>query len=334
MIDTGEVIMKLKRIVLLIVVLCIVITGCGNSENNINVSSTPKPTQNSPSPSSGVAITSIVNSKRISNKQGVTLEKESDNMLGRYGNTQYFWRMEKDNCVLYLVEDSEQYAKQLAIFPPMDNDDPDTNSGIIDFGVCGDWLIASVGHYEGSGDYFYGDFVRLKKDGSELAHFYLTDDDTFVIIDDWIYYNYWPNEDKPENDAYGCYRIRPDGTEKEYLGDAINNIYFFENGFIYGEHATSKTVNGWNAVVDFIRCEPDGSKIVTLFKGDSLPKFKNSDFIEYSDIKIIKNNVKFTVSVHGQSDEDSWRGHYIFTADYIVKNDGSNLTLLDKKTDQ
>ena len=326
--------MKKNRIVLLIVFLCIVITGCGNSETNLNVSSTPEPTQNSPSPGSGVGTTSIITSKPISNKQGVTLEKESDNMLGHYGNTQYFWRMEKDNCVLYSIVDSELYAKQLAIFPPMVSDDSDTDNGIIHFGVCGDWLIASVGHYEGSGHYFYGDFVRLKKDGSDLAHFYLTDDDTFVIIDDWIYYNYWAIEDKPENDAYGCYRIRPDGTEKEYLGDTINNIYLFENGFVYGEHTTSKMVNGWNPVVDFIRCEPDGSKVVTLFKGDSLPKFENSDFIEYSNIEIIKNNVMFTVSVHGQSDGDSWRGHYIYTADYSVKNDGSNLTLLNKKTDK
>lgn len=323
--------MKINRMALLIVILCIVTTGCSNSKNIILTSPTPERTQNSPSPDSDAETTSEITSKPISNVQDITLNNESDNMLGRYGNTQYFWRMVKDNCVLYALDDSELYAKQLAIFPPMFIGYSDS---IIHFGVCGDWLIASVGHYEGSGHYFYGDFVRLKKDGSELAHFYLTDDDTFVIIDDWIYYNYWAIKDKPENDAYGCYRIRPDGTEKEYLGDTINNIYFFENGFIYGEHATSKTVNGWNPVVDFIRCEPDGSKVVTLFKGGSLPKFENSDFIEYSNIKIIKNNVIFTVSVHGQSDGDSWRGHYIYTADYSVKNDGSNLTLLNEKTDK
>lgn len=323
--------MKITKIFLLVAYLCVVTTGCGNSENNLNVSSTPEPTQNSPSPIPSVETTPIITSKPTSNNQGVTLEKESDNMLGHYGNTQYFWRMENDNCVLYSIDDSELYAKQLAIFSPMFIGYSDS---IIHFGVCGDWLIASVGHYEGSGHYFYGDFVRLKKDGSELAHFYLTDDDTFVIIDDWIYYNYWANQDKPENDAEGCYRIRPDGTEKEYLGDTIHNIYFFENGSVYGERATSKTVDGWNPVIDFIRCEPDGSKVVTLFKGDSLPKYENSDFIEYSNIKIIKNNVMFTVSVHGQSDGDSWRGHYIYSADYSVRNDGSNLTLLNEKTDK
>jgi hypothetical protein len=320
--------MKINGMILSILFFCLITTGGGNTENNINVSSIPESTQNSPSPDSGVELSPIITSKPTSNNQGVALEKESDNMLGHYGNTQYFWRMEKDNCVLYSIDDSELYAKQIAIFPPMDSEYSDTDSSIINFGVCGDWLIASVGHY------FYGDFVRLKKDGSELAHFYLTDDDTFVIIDDWIYYNYWANQDKPENDADGCYRIRPDGTEKEYLGDTIHNIYFFENGSIYGESSTSKTINGWNPVVDFIRCEPDGSKVVTLFKGDSLPKFENSDFIEYSNINIIKNYVMFTVSVHGQSDGDSWRGHYIYTADYSVKNDGSNLILLNEKTDK
>lgn len=325
--------MKINKIGLLIIIFLIVTTGCNNTKRTL-ISSSPESNLINHSPNSDMSTSHAITSKPINNVQDVTLKKATDNILGHYGNTQYFWRMEKDNCVLYAIDNNELHAKQLAIFPPVESYDSSIANGIIHFGVCSDWLILSVGFYEGSGNYFCGDFVRLKKDGSGLTHFNLTDDDTFFIIDDWIYYNYWAVEDLPENDAYGCYRIRPDCTEKEYLGDIIYKIQLIENGFIYGEHATSKMVNERNPLVDFICCKPDGSKVVTLFTGDSLPKFVNADCIEYYNIKIIENKVMFTVSVHGYSDGDSWRGHDLYTAYYFVKKDGSNLTLLNEKTDK
>lgn len=257
------------------------------------------------------------------------IEVENATFLESNGDTQYYWAFEGDNCVLYALEKNESAVKQLALFPPTEYEgsDPTLNS-IIDFGICGDWIIVSIGHYEGSGNYFYGDFARMKKDGSELAHFWLTDNDKFDIIDDWIYYNFWTVKDSP-TDEDGCYRIHPDGTGREYMGDILYSILLYDqDGYVYGEHNTGKTINDWNPTTDLIRCKPDGSGLITLFSGDSLPKFDNSDYMRYSDIKINNDYVAFTASVHGYSEGDSWRGHFNYIADYRVDKNGNNLTLL------
>ncbi len=257
-------------------------------------------------------------------------EIKNINFLESDGDTQYYWTFEGDNCVLYGLDKNESAAKQLAIFPPLRNEgyDPTPNS-IIDFGICGNWIIVSVGHYEGSGHYFYGDFVRMKKDGTKLEHFWITDDDTFTIVDDWIYYNFWTVKGSPDE---GCYRIRPDGTSKEYMGDILHSIFLYDqDGYVYGEHDTGKTIDNVNPMTDLIRCKPDGSGLITLFSGNSLPKFDNSNYMRYYDIKIDNDYVAFTAAVHGYSEGDSWAGHYNYIADYRVNKDGSNLTLLHEE---
>ncbi|MEA4971906.1 hypothetical protein SDC9_73134 [bioreactor metagenome] len=257
-------------------------------------------------------------------------EIENDHFLGVDGDTQYYWAFEGDNCVLYGLDKNESDTKQLAIFPPSRNEgcDPTLNS-IVSFGICGNWIIASVGHYEGSGHYFYGDFVRMKKDGTNLEHFWLTDDDRFTIVDDWIYYNFWTVKGSSDE---GCYRIRPDGTGKEYMGDILHSIFLYDqDGYVYGEHDTGKTIDNINPMTDLIRCEPDGSGLTTLFSGDSLPKMENSDYMRYYDIKIGNDYVTFTAAVHGYIEGDNWGGHYNYIANYRVNKDGSNLTLLHEE---
>ncbi len=265
--------------------------------------------------------------------QSVGFNSDDYNLLDSDGDTQYAWKFVGDDCVLYSLDSVGSNIKQIATFLPLGGEDgnPITQNYIVNFGICGDWIIASVGHYEGSGHYFYGDFVRLKKDGGELTHFWLTDDDTFIIVEDWIYYNFWTVKDEAEN-VNGCYRIRPDGTDKQYLGNTIHNIYLYaEDGYVYGTHATDKMVNDWNPVIDLIRCKPDTSSVITLFRGDSLPEFDNSDFIKYYDIRIDDSYIFFTVAVHGYTDGDSWRGHNVYTASYRVDPNGDDLELLKEE---
>ena len=288
---------------------------------------------------SGCAAASVINMKgeNIDNPSALStdinsepaIEIENANLLEGDGDTQYYWTVEGDNCVLYALDKNKSATKQLASFPPLKNEgSAPTLNAIVDFGICGNWIIVSVGHYEGSGGYFYGDFARMKKDGSELEHFWLTDDDTFVIVDEWIYYNFWTVKNSPA-DGDGCYRIRPDGTDNEYMGDILYSIFLYgQDGYVYGEQDTGKTIDHWNPMTDLIRCKPDGSGLTTLFSGESLPTFDNSDYMRYSDIEINKDYIAFTTSVHGYSDGDSWGGHYNYIADYRVNKDGSNLTLL------
>jgi hypothetical protein len=303
-------------------VLLLNISGCSFKEKPSNESNTEaNPAQNNESVLSE------------DEPQSVGFNPDDYNLLESNGDTQYAWKFVGDNCVLYSLDRLSSNIKQIATFLPSggENGTSIMQNNIVDFGICGDWIIASVGHYEGSGNYFNGDFVRLKKDGGELTHFWLTDDDTFIIVEDWIYYNFWTNKDEAEN-VNGCYRIRPDGSDKQYLGNVIENIYLYaEDGFVYGSRATDEMINGFNPVIDLIRCRPDTSSVITLFKGNSLPKFDNSDFIKYNDIRIENNYIFFTVTVHGYTNGDSWRGHDIYTASYRVDPNGDYLELLKEE---
>ena len=273
----------------------------------------------------GFSIVSIINGNK-ENLFDSLQENGAINFLENDGDTQYYWTFEADNCVLYSIDKNKSIVKQLAVFPPTANE----NNSIIDFGICGDWIIVSVGHYEGSGNYFYGDFVRMKKDGTELEHFWLTDDDTFIIVDDWIYYNYWTIQDS--DIANGSYRIRPDSTGKEYMGDIFRSIFFYsQEGYLYAEHDTGETINGVNPITDLIRSNPDGSEFVILFSGETLLQFDSSDYMHYLDVNTNDDFVTFTVAVHGYTEGDAWWGHYNYIADYRVNKDGSELTLLSEE---
>ena len=259
--------------------------------------------------------------------------------LGRDGDTWCFWRFEEDDCVLYAVEEHAAEAKRLAAFPPYDKWEYGgsvyiTRNYIVDFGICGDWLILSVGTYQGSGHIFYGDFVRLKKDGGILEHFWLTDDDRFVIVGDWIYYNFWMLEYGRAEGKEGVYRIRPDGTDKEDWRDKLEKIYLYVedgDGYVYGGYDTGKTIIAWNTLSDLIRCRTDGTEQATLFQGESLPEFDNSDYMDYYHIETTEEFILFSVYVQGYSPGDGVRGHILYDADYRVNKDGGDLTLLREK---
>ena len=322
-----------KALACLIIFLIIILTGCDATNPSSKTPIMSDSSTNTGNPISTSDVIGEVNTNDVNKLPDSKLQDsiEEFNFLESDGDTQYAWRFVDDNCVLYAIDQNDTSTRQLAVFPPLRSKSSDyfELNYIVDFGICDDWIIVSVGHYAGSGHYFYGDFARLEKDGSALEHFWLTDDDTFVIIENWIYYNFWEIQDNPKN-AYGCYRVRPDGTGKEYLGDTIHKIHFYsEDGYVYGDYATENMVRGGrNPVIDLIRCKPDGSDVITLMKGESLPEFENSDFIKYYDIETYGDTVLFTVGVHGYSEGDSWRGHYVYTAWYRVNKDGSGLTLL------
>ena len=261
---------------------------------------------------------------------------DTDRILERDGAAQYFWRYEEDDCVLYALYDGEASPKKLAVFSALKSDEYITKKRVVDFGICGDWIIASVGFHSGSGSYFHGNFFRMKKDGSELAHFNPTDDDNFAIVEGWIYYNYWRVEALLENDPIGYYRIRPDGTDKEYLGDKIYSfITYAEDGYIYGERDTGARIYFYNdeysnPITDLIRCDIDGNNAVVLFSGETLPKIDGAEVVEYSQLTIEEKSVVFQVSVDGRKNGENWR-RYLYTADYCVNKDGSDLVLLDEE---
>lgn len=197
---------------------------------------------------------------------------------------------------------------------------------IVDFGICEDWIILSVGNYQGSGHFFYGSLVRLKKDGQQLERFYPSEVDSFDIIDGWIYFNEWNERNAMFKD--GCYRMSPDLSEKEYLGQEIHRMESYsEDGYIYYTYNVPAEI----IVNDLRQCTPDGKNAITLFHGNMAPQFEDSSYISYKDIETTEDYVYFGVGVHGYAVMvDSWRGHSCYYAYYRVRKDGSDLEFLYK----
>lgn len=249
-------------------------------------------------------------------------------LLGRDGDTQYAWKSQDDDCVLYAFDNDTSNVKEIARFLP--STDRQENH-IFDFGICGEWIIVSVGNIEGTVRSFVGDYVWMKKDGSELEYFGPVSDQSFIIAGDWLYYNYWDSHNN-STDIDGCYRIQPGTTDKEYLGNIVHEIYLYaKDGYLYGNQKIDEMINGWNSIVDLVRWKPDSSEVTTLFKGEGLPKFDDADYIKYYDIKIKDDKIFFTAVVHGYSEGDSWRGHNLYAADYCVDSSGDNLVLLNEE---
>jgi len=253
-----------------------------------------------------------------------------------HGNVQYGSRIEGNNRVLYAVESNGTGITQLAVFPTLNVEWGQVETEwcrppeIIYLDVVDDWIIISVGEFQGSGGFFFGGIFRVGRDGNGREQFQFGwDNPGFIIINDWIYHNDMDIQGMGD----GWIRIRPDGTDKEYLDEAIHSIYLFaEDGYIYGAHATSETVNGWNPVTNLVRWQPDSDESTVLFFGENLPICEYSNHIGFQDIRVFDDYVLFTAFVWGYRDGDSWRGSLLYKAAYKVDKDGSNLILLREES--
>jgi hypothetical protein len=148
--------------------------------------------------------------------------------LCRDGDTQYYWRVIGYSSVLYSMNDHEAIERQLAVFAWRNEHSSSYlyADSITQFGICGDWIIASVGFRAGTANLFDGYTVRMKKDGSEYERLDLGHTDQFIIVGDLIFYNYSTIAIDPEK-VYGCYRMRPDGTDVQYMGDSISSVLLY-----------------------------------------------------------------------------------------------------------
>ncbi|MDR0491401.1 MAG: DUF5050 domain-containing protein [Oscillospiraceae bacterium] len=333
----------MKKCVLTAFVILILLVGCSGNKSDIDTNTFVAEDIKTEHSAETVFQSTVMLEPASTDTHTIYIEDPDEfndiplNILGSYGDARYAWRIEGDNCVLYSIDYDSSAKKLVAVFQPdrFEHTDYVQVKYIVDFGICENWIILCVGYYQGSGNYFYGDFVRLKKDGSDLEHFWLTEDDGFIVVDDWVYYFYWAQEGTSRYnpcEPWGCYRIRPDGGEKEYLGDKIYRVLLYaEDGYFYGFSQTNETVHGLNPVWNLIRCKPDGSEAITLFLGSTLPEFDSSDFIEYSKVVAEDEYISFTASVHGYRDGDNWLGSYVYMADYRVDKDSNNLVLLSER---
>jgi len=257
------------------------------------------------------------------------------NILWDDGTIQYVSRVECNVLALYAIENNGSDMTQLAIFQPLSVEQGWIETEwclpphIFNFEVTDDWIILSLGEFQGSGNFFNGDLFRVRRDGSGRESFESELVSTkFFIANDWIYYNAWDVTDWNAR----WIRIRPDGTDKEILAGIIHGIYLYSDyGYFYGTHETGTMLNDWSPVTNFVRWQPNSSESTILFFGDKLPSFEDTSYIGFNNIKIIDDYVMFSVYVWGHRAGDSWRGSLLYSADYRVDRDGNNLVLINEE---
>ena len=188
--------------------------------------------------------------------------------------------------------------------------------------VCGDWLIYCIGTFQGSGNFFIGDYYRIKPDGTEKALMKINNRDShniesydFQTLDGWIYYLHSPVEYTVD---HGYYRIDPDVCIKEKLNPDIDTIIGAHGGFLY-----YKTAAG-----DIHRCNSDMDMDSVVVKAKDLYNhISEQDHYEY-EINILEDRLYFDASVWGYREGFSWRNQFIDSTFNVIGIDGTGLQTL------
>jgi|GEM_PF-4498775 len=221
-------------------------------------------------------------------------------------------------AVLASVSRDDFSLKTIASIPDkeLDYEYEHAKNHIVSFGICDDRIILSVGYYEGTGHFFSGRLVGVNKDGTQMC-FYEYEIDSFEIIGDWIYVNY-----------DGCLRLSPDFENIEYWGDEADYLYASHNENLYYRYNPA-IESSENYIYDLRQRNSDSGDVVTLFQGETAPKFEDSYSTGYSAVETVGDYVYFYLSVLGYNEGiDSWRGHECYYAYYRVRKDGSGLEIL------
>jgi len=147
------------------------------------------------------------------------------------GITQFGSRIEGSNRVLYEIKNHGMELVQLAVFSSLNVEWGHAETkwcrpqSIFYLDVIDNWVILSAGEFQGSGNNFFGDLYRVNRDGSGREAFRLGSmNDSFIIINGWVYHHIWCAQA-----LYGWIRIRPDGTDREFVGDTINTIIYLND---------------------------------------------------------------------------------------------------------
>jgi len=225
-----------------------------------------------------------------------------DNGVKQYGS-----RIYENILHLYRVENNKSCFQRLASFPPVRVEQGGVATqwciapSVFQLAIVNDWIVISVGEFQGSARVFYGEIFRIKYDGSVRESIGLNSmEHRFHIYNDWIYYHIW---DLQPFDGEGWYRFRINGSEVEFLGRDIYQIYLIHSsGWIFGRHR----VGGQNNLSKWFI---DDNEVITIFDVEELPGFEGY-IIEfyYRNIKVVDNTISFCILIAGYPlDSNEWR---------------------------
>lgn len=229
----------------------------------------------------------------------------------REGNTIYCYGQESGRIGVYSVNldgtDLLKISTEVSIYSEL----PESlywPSEVFDIGICGDRIIYSYGNLEGSGAFFYGFLVSVKKNGEDKKVIGPLSDEKFSVSGGWLYRNYW-GEGELEDGPYfiAAQRMTADFSSKEEFADGtvlseIKDGYRF---IIFEKREDPRRP-------DLYVSDPDGSNAYMLVNGrDYWDEMGEYDYGKFNHIEIVGDWVYFDTQVWGYRDNSGWRDELI-----------------------
>ena len=241
------------------------------------------------------------------------------NYLNLYHDVVYYSTNENDvrpsSVSLFAYNIITEETTELATHAP-DLERPLVYLQIPQLEVVGDRVVYSVGDYMGSGHYFTGEIISMRKDGSKSKKIHSvehSDFDEFHKFKDKIIYQQILGEVK-------LITVK-DGKEKT-LDKKVHRIVKAYVDYIYYQ-----TENG-----DLYRCNTNFEKDGLIVKAASLPNEfrKEGDHLIFKSLDIIDNTLYFTADVWGYRVSYGWRNQLlnrVFGQVNIIRTDEDETNL-------
>ena len=240
--------------------------------------------------------------------------------LGVIANKLYYTTTAKDHSVtIYSLDLKSGKTTALTAHKPEDHDDgePHDEDEVTSLSSCGEWLIYSIGSYQGSMGNFYGKTFRIKPDGTGKAAMKVKDEDGFLTFDNWLI-----SLEKTAQKNFHYFMTRPDLSEKKKMkiNESEGRIITLTNdGWLY-YHTPSGDIH---------RSKIDGSGDTLLLKADKLPNqlVEEGDYYSYT-IDIVGEVIYLIAEVTGFRGKHGWRDTTISYSFNRVNVDGTGFQAL------
>ena len=236
--------------------------------------------------------------------------------LGVIANKLYYTTTAKDHSVTIYSHDMKSgKSTVLTSHKPEDYDDgePHDEDEVTKLSSCGEWLIYTIGSYQGTIRIFYGKTFRIKPDGTGKAYLKINTGAEFSTFDHWIMYL--------ENDFHSAeyYMVRPDMSEKKKMQFNGSLITLTSDGWLY-YHTPSGDIH---------RSKMDGSNDTLLLKADKLPNqlVEEGDSYVYT-IDVVGDVIYLIAKVSGFRGTHGWRDTVISYSFNRVNVDGTGFQTL------
>lgn len=174
-------------------------------------------------------------------------------------------------------------------------------------------LLFAAGAYEGSAGYFNGEFYSFDRSTKELHQAHFTDDDSFFIYKEKIYYSKYFNDNEEEGSDLYCSDL--DLRNEMLVGENMTFLSASEK-----ENRILVSTNG--KIFSFL---PDGSDGKCIFDiTENGWEWDEYDKIYFTEVNVIENTLFCRVEKWGYEEGNGWRDTLINSQHYQVAMDGSS----------